>query len=725
MTNVRILATILLVGLFSRYCDAAQKSVIPKVLFNFDGGADGGGPRAGLIEGGDGYFYGTTALGGGAHDTGTVFKITPAGTLTTLYSFTGSTDGGDPEAGLVHGSDSNFYGTTFVGGTNNEGTVFQISSNGVFASLHSFTGGADGGRPLAGLVQGSDGDFYGTTSRGGANDTGTVFKISFAGTLTTLHSFTGVDDGATPEAGLVQGSDGNFYGTAFLGGTNDDGTVFQISSNGVFTTLHQFDKRIDGRNPEAALVQSSDGDFFGTTRTGGAHNDGTLFKISSTGTFTTLFHFSGSDGSSPRAALIQAADGFFYGTTFVGANNVGTLFQVNTNGVLTTLYKFAGGTDGGAPYAGLVEGADGYFYGTTGFGGSGLNGTVFRFNAFPAGTYNGLAIQTNAPSAASSGFLSLKLTETGSFTAKLTMGGVRSNFRGQFDVRGNVTNTISRGKLNPLNVIMRFDKAVGGSNEITGTVSNSVFTSQLLADPAGVFTKRNPTNPCPVAGMYTFNLAPADTNDTTVPQGFGYGTLKVTTFGKGSLRSVLGDGTKIKADLPVSGLNTFPLYNAIYKSKQGAAVGWITLSTNAASTNATMTATVDWFKPPLTNDRFYPAGFTTTVALNGVTYVSPSHGGPSIAGNAQLTLGGGNLPSNIVKTVVIDADGGVTVSPVGSDQLFLAIQPTTGLFSGSFVNAGINKRVNLNGALLQSDNSGAGLFPGMNRTGFITLEPGP
>jgi uncharacterized repeat protein (TIGR03803 family) len=715
MTNLRTLATIALIGLLSRYGDAATMGVTPKVLFNFDNGADGGQPQTWLVQGTDGNFYGTASQGG-AHNTGTVFQFTSAGTLTTLYSFTGGADGATPVVGLVQGTDSNFYGTTFLGGTNNDGTVFQISSNGVFASLYGFTGGTDGGLPIAGLVQGSDGNFYGTTSRGGASGTGTVFQITSAGTLTTLYSFTGGADGATPEAGLVQGTDSNFYGTTFLGGTNNDGTIFQISSNGVITTLHQFDKRTDGKNPEAALVQGNDSYFYGTTYAGGAHNDGTIFKISSAGTFSTLYHFGGPDGSNPRAALIQAADGYFYGTTLLSGFRLGTVFQVNSNGVLTTLYSFAGGTDGGAPYAGLVEASDGYFYGTTAFGGSGLHGTVFRFSTFPGGTYSGLAIQTNAPSAASSGFLSLDLRVSGSFMAKLTVGGVRSNFRGQFDVSGNATNTLTPKNQDPLQVIMHLNKG-GGSNEILGTVSNGVFKSELLADLAGVFSK---TNPCPVAGQYTFDLAPADTNDTTVPQGFGYGTLRVTTLGKGSLRGVLGDGTKIKATVPISGLSTFPLYNAMYKNKRGAAVGWITFSTNA-----TIDASVDWFKPMVANNRFYPAGFTTTVALNGAKYVSPSDGGPSIAGSAQLTLGGGNMPSNLVKSVVISSNGSVTVSPLDSDRLILAIQPKTGDISGSFFNAAIHKNVTLNGLWLQSDNSGAGLFQGTNRTGFITLEPGP
>jgi hypothetical protein len=201
--------------------------------------------------------------------------------------------------------------------------------------------------------------------------------------------------------------------------------------------------------------------------------------------------------------------------------------------------------------------------------------------------------------------------------------------------------------------------------------------------------------------------------------------LKVATLGKGTLRGVLGDGTKIKADVPISALNTFPFYNALYKNKEGAALGVMMLATNVASTNATIDASLDWFKPAVTSDRFYPAGFSTTVAPNGATYVSPSKGGPTVAGNAQVNLGGGNMPSNLVKSVVVSSNGTVTVSSPDSDQLFLAMNPNTGEIIGSFFNAAIHKTVTLNGLLVQSDGSGAGLFQGTNRTGFFTLVPGP
>ncbi len=232
-----------------------------------------------------------------------VFGTQAAAVLTTLYSFTGGNDGRSPD-GLVQGSDGYLYGTTSGGGTNNNGTVFKISANGAFTTLYSF-GGNDGAGP-GGLVQGSDGNFYGTTSGGGITNfnvdvglfygCGTVFKISANGGLTSLYSFTGGNDGAGP-GGLVQGSDGNFYGTAGWGGTNNYGTVFKINTNGALTSLYSFSGGNDGAFPQAALAQGSDGNFYGTTSSGGTTNYnvslgtygyGTVFKISPNGA-TSLY----------------------------------------------------------------------------------------------------------------------------------------------------------------------------------------------------------------------------------------------------------------------------------------------------------------------------------------------------------------------------------------------------------------------------------------------------
>jgi uncharacterized repeat protein (TIGR03803 family) len=352
-------------------------------LYSFTGGNDGANPVAALVQGSDGYFYGTT-VNGGTNDAGTVFKISADGALTGLYSFTGTNDGGYPEAALVEGSDSNFYCTTSLGGTNDAGTVFKITTSGALTSLYSFTGGNDGDSPVAGLVQGSDGYFYSTTCYGGGtNDAGTVFKITTNGALTSLYSFTGGNDGAEPLAGLVQGSDGYFYGTTYYGGTHGIGTVFKISSGGALTSLYSFTGGNDGYWPEAELAQGSDGNFYGTASRGGTTGYGTVFKISATGALTSLYSFTGgNDGAYPEAGLVQGSDGNFYSTTSSGGMNggSGTVFEISTNGALTSLYSFTGGNDGALPN-GLAQGTDGYFYGTTYYGGTNDAGTVFKISA--------------------------------------------------------------------------------------------------------------------------------------------------------------------------------------------------------------------------------------------------------------------------------------------------------------------------------------------------------
>jgi uncharacterized repeat protein (TIGR03803 family) len=376
-------------------------------LYSFTDGNDGGYPMAGLVQGSDGHFYGTTSAGG-AKGFGTVFKISAAGALSTLYSFTNGNDGASPSAGLVQGSDGNFYGTASNGGKTNIyagrglGTVFKISASGALTTLHSFNGtNADGANPSAGLVLGSDGNFYGTTGGSGvAKDLGTVFQISAAGALSTLYSFTGGNDGEFPLAALVQGSDGSFYGTASNGGkTNINagrgwGTVFKISASGALTSLYSFTGLNDGGNPLAGLVQGSDGNFYGTTYGGFFNGSGTVFQISAAGALSTLYSFTnGNDGANPYAGLVQGSDGNFYGTTSTGgAKGFGTVFQISAAGALSTLYSFTNGNDGEQPQAALVQGSDGNFYGTTFSGGQGRYGTVFRLSVGLAGSGPQLAI---------------------------------------------------------------------------------------------------------------------------------------------------------------------------------------------------------------------------------------------------------------------------------------------------------------------------------------------
>jgi uncharacterized repeat protein (TIGR03803 family) len=241
------------------------------VLHAFSVSSEGGYPTADLVQATDGNFYGTTSPGSDVTNSsgryGAFFKITPSGNLTALHAFSASSEGG-MEAGLVQATDGNFYGYGLPSlSIGRYGAVFKITPNGTLTVLHAFSVSSEGGTPMASLVQATDGNFYGTTSSGGASGNGTVFKITPNGTLTVLHAFSYSNEGGHPMAGLVQATDGNFYGTTSSGGASGygNGTVFKITPNGTLTVLHAFSYSGEGGMPRSGLVQATDGNFYGTT----------------------------------------------------------------------------------------------------------------------------------------------------------------------------------------------------------------------------------------------------------------------------------------------------------------------------------------------------------------------------------------------------------------------------------------------------------------------------
>ncbi|HEY6292878.1 MAG TPA: choice-of-anchor tandem repeat GloVer-containing protein [Terriglobia bacterium] len=312
---------------------------------------DGNEPDAALTLGTDGNFYGTTYFGGANADAcqtgcGVVFKITPAGAMTTLYSFCalpGCADGAAPGA-LVQGNDGNFYGTILEGGSancvNTCGTVFKITPAGVLTTLYKFTGADAGGyypNSFERLVQGTDGNFYGTTTFGGpasgcgGSTCGTVFKITPEGALTTLYNFQGgAGESENPGGDLIQATDGNFYGNAGGGYFNSTcfdscGTIFKMTPEGVVTTLVSLDGT-DGVGP-VGLIQATNGNFYIVAEGGGPHNSGTILEVTPEGVVTVLHDFSnGSDGSFPFSGVVQATNGTFYGDTASG----GTIYSLST-----------------------------------------------------------------------------------------------------------------------------------------------------------------------------------------------------------------------------------------------------------------------------------------------------------------------------------------------------------------------------------------------------------
>jgi len=355
------------------------------VVHTFGARGDGTGPTGGLIDV-DGVLYGTTG-GGGSGDGGTVFKITASGAESVVYSFkvqgSAPDDAIHPNAGVTN-VDGVLYGTTTSNGSGvEEGTVFKVTRAGEETVLYYFgkKGRSDGATPFAGLTN-VNGVLYGTTSLGGdENGDGTVFEITTSGAENVLHRFKGGNDGSQPYAGLTN-VNGVLYGTTFAGGSANAGTVFKITTSGAETVLHSFGGANDGANPIAGLTNVN-GVLYGTTSDGGAggRHDGTVFKITTTGTESLLHTFGGgNDGRLPTADLTDV-NGVLFGTTALGGvdYNTGTVFKITTSGEKTAVYRFLGEPDGSRP-GGKFTNLNGVLYGTTVEGGAYNDGTVFSLS---------------------------------------------------------------------------------------------------------------------------------------------------------------------------------------------------------------------------------------------------------------------------------------------------------------------------------------------------------
>jgi uncharacterized repeat protein (TIGR03803 family) len=366
-------------------------------------------PMGGVIKASNGVLYGTANQSGAA--CGAVYKVTGIGAWSVVHSFSG-TDGCNPVGELVQGTDGHLYGTTNSGGPNTDdvftsgtGTVFRIElPDETFSMIHAFApldevNGwyPEGVAPFAGLTVGNDGNLYGTTNAGGqttgfANGCGTVFQVTPDGVLTVLRALEHQNDGCAPNAGVTLGPDGNFYGTASIGGGDGNGasgTVFKVTPEGVFTRLFAFLPHVscnchaDGFQPASEPVFDSAGNMYGTASAGGPNGaeSGTVWKLSPGGVFTVLKAFSndGVDGSFPFSGLTRGSDGLLYGvTTAGGANGSGVIFRIANTGGFLRLHSFAL-AGGASPDGRLLELSPGVFFGTTTIGGAAGGGVVFRF----------------------------------------------------------------------------------------------------------------------------------------------------------------------------------------------------------------------------------------------------------------------------------------------------------------------------------------------------------
>lgn len=374
-----------------------------KSLYSFTGGNDGGGPLGPFAIDAEGNLYSATAYSQNGIGGGTVFKLSQAGKLSVLHSFTGGEngDGANDSSGVIRDLAGDIYGTTQTGGFNNQGVVFKVTKSGKESVLHRFTGGSDGMEPTAGLVRDSAGNLYGTTG-GGARCVacGTVFKVDKAGKETVLYRFKGAPDAAHVLFGnLFLDGTGNLFGVTYYGGLTTGcaapqlgcGTVFEVSPNGrggwSEKVFYRFKGGAAGAYAYSGLVRDANGNFYGTTEWGGNSGCsglgcGTVYKLDSSGNETVLYRFTGgSDGQAPGEVLILDGHGNLYGTASEGAKGAcsdgcGTVFKLDTTGKLTVLHSFSE-ADGAHPLS-LLRDTAGNLYGTTSFGGSSNWGTVFE-----------------------------------------------------------------------------------------------------------------------------------------------------------------------------------------------------------------------------------------------------------------------------------------------------------------------------------------------------------
>jgi len=378
-------STLLVAALFLCGAALAQAQTVT-TIYNFaNNGISGANPwYVTLVQGTNGNLYGTT-YNGGVNFSGTIFNVTTSGQEKVVYTFKGgTTDGAYPTGGLTLGTDGNFYGTTQQGGTNSMGTIFKVTPTGTLTILHNFNAFVDGAFPWGPPILASDGNFYGTTSGGGINGHGVVYKMTNSGTVTKTYQFD-VTHGFSPIAQPTQGTDGYLYIPVSEGGTSFCGTILKINTSGVINNTYDFPCGSGGSFPIGPLVQASNGNFYSTTQDGGTNGEGTIYQVTPSLVVTVLHSFGATfgDGTFPAAGLLLATDGNYYSATSDGgANGDGTLFNTSVNGTYSSLYSFNNTTNltQTSPLAPPVQATNGILYGVTEFGGPSNDGTVYSLN---------------------------------------------------------------------------------------------------------------------------------------------------------------------------------------------------------------------------------------------------------------------------------------------------------------------------------------------------------
>ena len=384
MTNRVHVATFLVALALTTFAPAQTFTT----LYNFTGGSDGSEPWAGVIQDPAGNLYATTSFGGDLNcdhpwGCGVVYEVSTAGAETVLHSFSGS-DGEKPGTPVARDKAGNIYGTTSYGGSFSDGAVFKIDTAGSETVLYTFTGGSDGCHPDQGLVMDKAGSLYGTTVGCGSSDQGTVFKVDSAGNFTLLHSFVGQpSDGGAPAWGhLTMDRSSNLYGVTSGGGAYGNGALYRLSKSGTLTLLYSFKGGTDGCDPLGSVLQDKAGNLYGTANYCGSTGNGAIWKVNQKGKEITLHSFAGgtSDGCNPYAGVARDSKGNLYGVTSAcGANAYwGALYELSARGKLTLLHSFDW-SDGATPFAEVLRTTEGTLFGTTWQGGADGFGTVWKY----------------------------------------------------------------------------------------------------------------------------------------------------------------------------------------------------------------------------------------------------------------------------------------------------------------------------------------------------------
>ncbi len=532
VTHLRVLAVVIAILAASATTLHAQTYTD---LYNL--GSNSGDPETpawvGLFaQGRDGNLY-STSTDGGLNAVGAAFRLTPSGTMTPWSFDSVGSDGFYPYSGLTLGTDGNFYGTTSAGGSSGAGTVFKINASGKITTLHSFNGCSEGSNVYAPVVEGFDGNFYGTASDGGCEVFGTVYKITPAGKLTVIYTFPGTSGLAYPQA-ISLGTDGNFYGTT-LGAKGGYGGVFKITPQGKLTVLYTFTDF--GGDPKGMIIQAKDGNFYGTTAKGGVNAEGSVYKMTPAGAVTTLRSFSESDGMGlfPEAGLVQATDGKFYGATASNESS-GVLFQITSTGTFTVLLNLTNTTGdfpGANPQVALFQHTSGTLYGDTYGGGSGK--LCFCGVLYSLGMKLGPFVSFVGPLFEGKVGKTIEILGQGfTGTTKVSFHGVAATFAVVSDTyltavvptgatTGSVTVTTPAKTLTS-NRVFRVDPAILSFNPTSGTVGTQVtitgnsFTGATKVTFGGVKAT-------------TFSVDSYTQIAATVPTGAKTGRIQVTTPG--------------------------------------------------------------------------------------------------------------------------------------------------------------------------------------------------